>query len=76
MVTEPERRLTGVSDHGVSWIAPNVRVRSTDYGPGTIVLDLSPIGVQILWDQPMLEGVAGPQLLTHDRGWVERLERL
>jgi hypothetical protein len=50
------------------------RVRSPEYGDGTVVADLGPIGVQIMWDR--MEGAVGRQLLTHDRSFVERLERI
>lgn len=50
------------------------KVRSTDYGRGSIVADYGPIGVQIYWDIP----VAGTttHLMVHERSWVALLENL
>jgi hypothetical protein len=55
-------------------VAVMQRVRSEDYGPGTIVADLGAIGIQVLWDQP--KGTVGPSLMLHDRIYVQRLERI
>jgi len=72
-MTEPERYLTGAPLSPVDGIDfGKTRVRSEDYGPGTVVAEVG-IGIQILWDRPMLEGGVGPQLLVHDRAYVERL---
>lgn len=55
-------------------LAEGVRLKSLDYGTGTIVAMLS-IGVQIYWDTPLV-GTTDSHLLVHDRSYVERLERL
>jgi hypothetical protein len=51
------------------------RVRSEDYGKGSIVADYGPIGIQIFWDN-VIKGTVSTHLLTHDRSWVARLEKL
>lgn len=51
-----------------------VRLRSGDYGTGTVVAML-PTGVQVFWDKPLL-GTIDVHLLVHDRAWVLQLERL
>ena len=56
-------------------VAVMQRVRSEDYGPGTIVADLGAIGIQVWWDRT-LPGTHDMHLLTHDRAWVEKLKRL
>lgn len=51
------------------------RVRSSDYGTGTIVADFNAMGIQIYWDQP-LTGTVATHLQVHDRRWVSLLEKL
>lgn len=51
-----------------------VRLRSGDYGNGTIVADLGAMGVQVYWDMEILG--TRDHLLTHDRSYIDRLERL
>lgn len=63
--------MTAVGPDG---IAVHQRVRSSDYGDGTIVLDLGE-RVQVIWDEPMV-GTFDHHALLHDRSYVERLERL
>lgn len=55
-------------------IEPGLRVRSGDYGAGTVVAVLS-IGVQVYWDEPLI-GTPDSHLLVHDRSYVQRLEKL
>lgn len=50
------------------------RVRSADYGTGTVVAML-PTGIQVFWDKALL-GTTDMHLLVHDRAWVLQLERL
>lgn len=65
----------GVKDAPESVLEPSMRVRSSDYGDGTVVAVVA-TGVQIMWDKPWLEGTTGPQLLLHEPGFASRLERL
>lgn len=51
-----------------------LRVRSSDYGTGTVVADIG-IGIQIWWDKA-LAGTADQHMLTHDKSYVAGLERL
>jgi len=55
-------------------IQPGLRVRSADYGTGTVVAVLG-IGIQIHWDKVLL-GSVDTHLLVHDKAYVARLERL
>ena len=55
-------------------IEAGLRLRSSDYGAGTVVAVLS-IGIQVYWDEP-LTGTLDSHLLVHDRSYVQRLERL
>lgn len=78
-MTEPERQhLKGVPDkrevHGLDDVAPGLRVHSSDYGSGTVLADLG-IGIQIYWDRA-LPGTVDSHMLTHDKAYVARLERL
>lgn len=50
------------------------RVKSDDYGTGTVVATL-PTGIQVFWDKA-LTGTTDAHLLVHDRAWVLGLERL
>jgi len=61
-------------ERGSTTIPRGTRVRSADYGDGTVVADVG-IGLQVWWDKP-LPGTLDEHLLTHDRSWVEKLERL
>lgn len=65
----------GVKGQPEAPLEPSMRVRSPDYGDGTVVAILA-TGVQIMWDEPWLEGVTGPQLLVHEFGFAAGLERL
>jgi hypothetical protein len=54
-------------------IAPGLRVNSSDYGAGTVVAVVA-TGVQVYWDKSLAG--TDTHLLTHDTGYVARLERL
>jgi len=54
-------------------IEPGLRVKSSDYGTGTVVAVLG-IGIQIYWDTTLV-GTVDSHLLVHDRSYVMRLER-
>ena len=56
-------------------IAIPTKVRSSDYGTGTIVADFGAMGIQIYWDKPVT-GTVATHLLVHDRIWVSLLEKL
>lgn len=68
-LTVEERRLAGLAD-----IELGLRVKSEDYGAGTVVAILGH-GIQIHWDKPLL-GTSDTRLLVHDKSYVARLERL
>ena len=51
------------------------KVRSSDYGTGTIVADFRAMGIQIYWDKAVT-GTVATHLLVHDRIWVSLLEKL
>jgi len=51
-----------------------MRVRSGDYGDGTVVAMLGAMGIQVFWDQEILG--TREHVLSHDRSYVERLEKL
>lgn len=55
-------------------VAEGLRVKSSDYGTGTVVAVLG-IGIQIHWDTALI-GTADTHLLTHDKSFVARLERI
>lgn len=55
-------------------IARDMRIRSRDYGEGTVVA-LLPTGVQVYWDNPLV-GTADAHLLIHDRHWILEQDRL
>ena len=78
-MSEPDRKIVRMPEEHITprpdrEIRVKQRVRDRDYGAGEIVADLGPIGVQVLWDEP--KGAVGPQLMLHDRVFVERLERI
>lgn len=84
-MNEPARNLIGIPvesqlDHRNDPqpgddITAGLRVRSDDYGAGTVVAVLG-IGIQIYWDTPLV-GTVDSHLLVHDRSYVmTRLERL
>lgn len=66
---QPEREVKGLDD-----ITPGLRVESPEYGTGTVLADVG-IGIQIYWDRA-LAGTADQHMLTHDKAYVARLERL
>lgn len=51
-----------------------MRVHSGDYGNGTVVAILGAMGIQVYWDEEILG--TRDHLLTHDRSYIERLEKL
>lgn len=51
-----------------------LRLRSSDYGTGTVVGVYGAMGIQVHWDKE-LEGTHQHTLL-HDRSYIERLERI
>jgi hypothetical protein len=55
-------------------IERDMRIRSRDYGEGTVVA-LLPIGVQVWWDNPLL-GTVDTHMIVHDRNWILDQERL
>jgi hypothetical protein len=67
--TEPDGH-PGVFDD----IQPGLRIKSRDYGTGTVVAVLG-IGIQIHWDK-VLMGSVNTHLLVHDKAYVAKLERL
>jgi uncharacterized membrane protein YczE len=64
-----DRRTETLAD-----VALGLRVKSSDYGTGTVVAVLG-IGIQIHWDEPLI-GTVDTHLLTHDKSFVARLERI
>lgn len=50
-----------------------LRVRHWEYGDGQIVGDFGSLGVQIMWDKPITEGLL-ERILMHDRSWVLELD--
>lgn len=77
-MTESNRHIQAVPEEPPRerWddIAEGLRVLSKDYGTGTVVAVFS-TGVQLWWDQALL-GTTDTHLLTHDKSYVARLERL
>lgn len=79
-MTEPERQhLRGLPEaareiHGLDDIDRGLRVESSEYGKGTVLADVG-IGIQIYWDDVVL-GTVDTHILTHDKAYVARLERL
>jgi hypothetical protein len=76
-VNEQNRQLHSIPDEGPGVfddIEPGLRIRSRDYGTGTVVAILG-IGIQIHWDKALL-GSVNTHLLTHDKAYVAKLERL
>lgn len=62
----PKRKVAEVG------ITKLLKVRSRDYGDGQIVGDFGSLGIQIMWDKPIVEGLLEHHLI-HDRTWVEDL---
>jgi hypothetical protein len=82
-VSEPNRQIIGLPvertvppERDPGLVDPEIgsRVRSDDYGAGTVVA-VAATGIQIHWDIPLL-GTTGVHLLVHDKAYVARLERL
>lgn len=77
-MTDPNRHIQAVPEDSAPGIyddiAAGLRVRSRDYGTGTVVVVLG-IGIQIHWDTPIL-GTVNTHYLTHDKAYVAKLERL
>ena len=81
-MTEPSRQIVGIPVErtvqpervGLDDVEPGLRVHSGDYGEGTVLADVG-IGIQIWWDET-LNGTVDAHMLTHDKSYVARLERL
>lgn len=58
---------------GLGNVRVSLRVRSPDYGAGTVVA-LTGNGVNVFWDKTLAG--TNTNLLEHDMSYVERLERL
>lgn len=76
------RKLVGIDPEshikpepvGLDGIEVGLRVRSSDYGTGTVVA-IAATGIQLYWDKPLL-GTTDTHLLVHDRAFVASLERI
>ena len=55
-------------------VRPGLRIRSQDYGHGTVVAVYGAMGVQVHWDEEILG--TREHTLMHDRSYIDRLERL
>lgn len=55
-------------------IRPGLRVRSDDYGKGTVVAVFGALGIQVHWDEEILG--TREHTLMHDRSYINRLERI
>lgn len=52
----------------------DMRIRSRDYGEGTVVA-LLPTGIQVWWDNPLV-GTTDTHMMVHDRAWILEQDRL
>lgn len=78
-MTGMEDRIIGFPEAGrrvprEDLIERDMRIRSRDYGEGTVVA-LLPTGVQVYWDNPLV-GTTDTHLLIHDRRWILDQERV
>lgn len=71
-MSQMPRRLTEASYPND--IEPGLRLRSGDYGDGTVVADLGH-GIQVYWDQALI-GTIDTHLMLHDRSWILNQERI
>lgn len=79
-MTGMEDRVIGFPESGrrlprEDLIERDMRIRSRDYGEGTVIA-LLPTGVQVWWDNPLL-GTVDTHMMVHDRNWIlDHTERL
>lgn len=71
-MTEP-RKLSSITP-AKDGVHLGLRIHSGDYGNGTVVADLGAMGIQVYWDTEILG--TRDHLLTHDRSYIDRMERL